>query len=150
MKLDPTTLALAKANWASACELAATCGISADDRRGGYIFTDHPVGATAWRPDKANAGWSRVRKMAGAPATVRLHDLRHFQATQLLDQGLAVSSVAKRLGHANGTTTLKVYGHGTAEADEPAAEIMGRVLDGDDDEDTEVGVQAGAPEDVDE
>ena len=59
---------------------------------------------------------------------MRLHDLRHWQATQLLDAGVPVSTVAARLGHADGTTTTKIYAHRTERADEQAADVVGDAL----------------------
>lgn len=42
---------------------------------------------------------------------VRLHDLRHSAATNLLEMGFNVSQVAEWLGHESPNTTLKFYGH---------------------------------------
>ena len=94
-----------------------------------YVFTDD--GLTPWRPDTASNRWTRVRERAGARSSIRLHDLRHWQATQLLDAGVPLPTVAARLGHASGMTTMKVYAHRTAEADEQAAAIVGDALDED-------------------
>ena len=87
-----------------------------------------PTGQRAWRPDSANARWAKTRDAAGISASVRLHDLRHFQATQLLNAGVPVPTVAARLGHADGTTTMKVYAHRTQRADQQAADIVGKLL----------------------
>ena len=38
-------------------------------------------------------------------------------------------AVAARLGHASGTTTLKIYAHHTAPADSQAARVIGEALD---------------------
>lgn len=58
----------------------------------------------------------------------RLHDLRHLQASLLLDAGEAVTTVAARLGHRDTSTTLKVYGHLMPGADSRAAGIVGSAL----------------------
>ena len=42
---------------------------------------------------------------------VRLHDLRHSSASNLLSQGFSVIQVADWLGHSESTTTLKFYAH---------------------------------------
>jgi integrase len=42
---------------------------------------------------------------------VRLHDLRHFFATQSLAEGHAVTTVSGALGHRDSATTLKIYAH---------------------------------------
>jgi len=62
---------------------------------------------------------------------VRLHDLRHFVATQLLGAGVDVRTVAGRLGHRNAATTLNVYAHFLEQTDRTAADIIGRVIAGD-------------------
>jgi integrase len=45
------------------------------------------------------------------PEKVRFHDLRHTAASLLLSKGYSLRAVASRLGHANPTMTLRVYGH---------------------------------------
>ena len=126
--LDPVTIDGLRLGMVHSVALAADFGIAADDRRAGYVFTDDPTGASAWRPDAANARWVKVRVAVGLPQ-IRLHDLRHFQATQLLDAGVPVPTVAARLGHADGTTTMKIYAHRTHRADQQAADVVARLLD---------------------
>ena len=46
---------------------------------------------------------------ASASPHARLHDLRHYVATRLLDAGVPVRSISERLGHASATTTLTIY-----------------------------------------
>ena len=98
-----------------------------DRRRAGYVFSYEADGARAWRGDTVTARWSRTRRAAGVEH-VRLHDLRHWQATQLLDAGVPVPTVAARLGHADGTTTMKIYAHRTDRGDEQAAAVVGAAL----------------------
>ncbi|ASN07252.1 hypothetical protein CFK40_00695 [Virgibacillus necropolis] len=40
-----------------------------------------------------------------------IHDLRHTTATDLINKGLNIHSISKRLGHFNIGTTMEVYGH---------------------------------------
>jgi integrase len=49
--------------------------------------------------------------------TVKLHDLRHFTATQLIGAGVDIRTVAGRLGHADPSVTLRVYSHALEERD---------------------------------
>ncbi len=91
-----------------------------------YIFTDD--GDQPWRPDSATARWARARKRAGVRSTIRLHDVRHWQATQLLDAGTPLPTVAARLGHATPATTLRIYSHRTEHADRAAADAIGEAL----------------------
>ena len=126
--LDADTVIALSCGWIDAEHASAVCGLSSEQRRSGYIFAMDPTGQRAWRPDSANARWAKTRLAAGISASVRLHDLRHFQATQLLDAGVPVPTVAARLGHADGTTTMKIYAHRTQRADQQAADIVGKLL----------------------
>jgi len=71
------------------------------------VFSRRPDGGP-WSPNDATKAFIRLRKAVGLP-NVRLHDLRHFTATQLLAAGVPVRTVSGRLVHANASTTLSVY-----------------------------------------
>lgn len=47
-----------------------------------------------------------------------MHDLRHFFASMLLDQGESIKAVAEWLGHADASFTLKTYTHLMPSSDE--------------------------------
>ena len=126
--LDEGTVEALRAGWRAARQLARFAGVDDDTRRAGYVFSFDADGAGAWRGDMVTARWERTRRAAGVTG-VRLHDLRHWQATQLLDAGVPVPTVAARLGHADGTTTMKIYAHRTERADEQAALVVGAALD---------------------
>ena len=55
---------------------------------------------------------------------IRFHDLRHTAATDLINKGANIHSISKRLGHANITTTMNIYGHYLEEADQKIAEML--------------------------
>lgn len=42
---------------------------------------------------------------------IRLHDFRHSHATLLLNKNIPLSTISKRLGHKNTSTTLDIYAH---------------------------------------
>lgn len=42
---------------------------------------------------------------------IRVHDLRHSHATNLINGGANIVAVSRRLGHADISMTLKVYTH---------------------------------------
>ncbi len=71
--------------------------------------------------------WRRARKEAGI-GDVRLHDLRHTVASQAVARGVALSTVARMLGHANPTMTLR-YAHVGDRDVEAAAERIGTAID---------------------
>jgi hypothetical protein len=62
--------------------------------------------------------------------TSSLKELRHYSATQLLAAGTDLNTVAGRLGHAEGSTTLKFYVQFTRPADRAAAIVIPSQLDG--------------------
>jgi len=42
---------------------------------------------------------------------MRIHDLRHFNATYQISQGVDIATVSARLGHSSKSFTLATYGH---------------------------------------
>ncbi len=87
IRLDPVTMSLLQTGWDAAVAIAEAGAVDLERRRAGYIFAADPIGTRAWRPDLANTWWAKARLAAGSAMSVRMHDLRHFQATQLLDLG---------------------------------------------------------------
>jgi integrase len=59
---------------------------------------------------------------------VRLHDLRHYVATQLLARGVDVRIVAGRLGHRDAATTRNVNAHSVEAADRGTADLLANRL----------------------
>jgi integrase len=94
----------------------------------GYVFSDAPDGSVPWRPNRVTHAFIHLCSEVDVSG-VRLHDLRHFAATRLLAAGVPVNTVAGRLGHANASTTLNVYGHFLESSDESAAEVLSSLLD---------------------
>jgi integrase len=92
-----------------------------------FIFSPYVDGSLPFRPDNVTNFFTRVRDELKLP-DVRLHDLRHFTATQLIGAGVDVRTVAGRLGHTDPSMTLRVYSHALEERDRAAAAVMGRVL----------------------
>ena len=60
---------------------------------------------------------------------VRLHDLRHSAATNLLEMGFNVAQVAEWLGHESPTTTLKFYSHAIKTSKMEMAAALDKVLE---------------------
>lgn len=92
------------------------------------MFTEAADAADPLHPDTITGRFTRVRKRAGLGG-VRLHDLRHLHATQLLAAGVPVRTVSGRLGHANAATTLNVYAHFLEASDRQAADVIASLLD---------------------
>ncbi len=92
-----------------------------------FVFSPYVDGSKPFRPDNVTGFFMRVRDSLGL-RHVRLHDLRHFTATQLIGANVDIRTVAGRLGHSDPSVTLRVYSHVIEERDRAAAEIMGQVL----------------------
>ena len=71
--------------------------------------------------------WYRARREAGLD-DVRLHDLRHTVASQAVARGVALSTVARMLGHANPSMTLR-YAHVGDREVQAAAERIGKTIE---------------------
>ena len=59
---------------------------------------------------------------------ISLHSLRHTNATLMIASGVPITTVSKRLGHADTTTTGKIYAHAIRSVDEAAAETLDNLL----------------------
>jgi integrase len=124
--LDDATLAILDAQLDRMQQRANACEVELLDD--GYVFTSTADGADPLHPDTITETFARVCKRAGVSG-VRLHDLRHLHATQLLAAGVPVRTVSGRLGHANAATTLNVYAHFLEASDREAADVIGDLLD---------------------
>ena len=71
--------------------------------------------------------WRRARKEAGLD-DVRLHDLRHTVGSQAVARGVPLSTVARMLGHADPTMTLR-YAHVGDRDLQAAAERIGKAIE---------------------
>lgn len=94
-----------------------------------FVFSRHPLGERPWNPNWVTKQFIRQRRAAGINH-FRLHDLRHFMATQMLGCGIAVPVVSARLAHARASTTLNVYSHAIPGADVQAAELISGIVNG--------------------
>jgi integrase len=72
------------------------------------------------RPDSISQWWSRFIKK-NKIKKIRFHDLRHTSATLLINEGVHAKVISERLGHADISTTMNIYGHVLSEADQAAA-----------------------------
>lgn len=122
--LDPFTVSLLRTHRSRQAERALSVGVTLGDPR---VFTSDPAGEKGWRPDFVTKQFGLVQKDAGLSG-IRLHDLRHFTATQMIAAGIDIRTVAARLGHKRVATLLDRYSHPVAEADRAAATELARIL----------------------
>ena len=112
----------------------------------GYVFSADPDGARPLHPDSVTQSFERLCRRMEQPAlselrktkpmakskdlpseerwSFRLHDLRHYTATQLFADGMNPKTVADRLGHADPAITLRVYTANTNAQAQAAAESL--------------------------
>ncbi len=100
--------------------------------RAEFVLTDALL--TPWHPNAMTRIWITDSRRAVAEGLVsrrmRLHDCRHWHATQLVVAGVDLNTVEDRLGHATAGFTLSVYGHSDPERDKAAAAAIEAVLGG--------------------
>ena len=107
----------------SRCEARAqSCGVELGD----WLFSDSLAHDSPAMPEQMTRRFSRLTVRLGVK--VRLHDLRHFAATQALDAGIALPTVSKRLGHRDTTTTANIYAHAVNASDREAAGVLARLI----------------------
>ena len=81
-----------------------------------------------YRPDSMTQKWERFLETYNLPK-IRLHDLRHSNATALIQAGVNPKVVQQRLGHADVQITLNTYTHVLPEMDmEAAAKLDSLIL----------------------
>lgn len=69
----------------------------------------------------------KLLKVSGLPQ-IRFHDLRHTAASLMLNHGIPVLIVSKRLGHSKPSITLDTYGHLIPSRQEEAAQLMDNLM----------------------
>jgi integrase len=123
VSLDATTVAAISAWRKKQAEERLLAGAGWRDH--GLVFVDpqgvppHPETVTRW--------WREAIARAGVPA-IRLHDARHTAATLMLRAGVPVKVVSQRPGHADVAVTMRIYQHVTAQHDQNAADVIGKLL----------------------
>lgn len=80
-----------------------------------------------FHPDSMSQKWRRFLERHNLPK-IRLHDLRHSNATALIQAGVSPKVVQQRLGHADVQITLNTYTHVLPEMDIEAAEKLDSIM----------------------
>ena len=78
-------------------------------------------------PDSMTRKWTRFIEANNLPR-IRLHDLRHSNATALIRAGVNPKVVSERLGHADVSITLNTYTHVLPDMDAAAADKLDELL----------------------
>src|SRR4051794_18706551 len=85
-------------------------------------------GTPTFRGTFRDSVWQRMLRDAALPATMRFHDLRHFTASALVQNGQSVKTVQAVLGHSSATETLGHRGHLWPDAEENVRAAMDRTF----------------------
>jgi integrase len=93
----------------------------------GFVFSDDANSAAAWKPNRVTKAFGRLRRDAGL-RQFRLHDLRYFMATQMLEAGVPLPVVSRRLDHRRVSTTLDRYAHAVPGGDAAAAQTLWKIV----------------------
>ncbi len=91
----------------------------------GYVFTKetgHPLA-----PDSITQWLDNFSKKHELPH-IHPHAFRHTVASTMIAEGIDLVTAASELGHADATTTAKIYAHQIAEAKAKAAEVRSNVF----------------------
>jgi integrase len=78
-------------------------------------------------PNAISAAWADFADSIEMP-DVTFHALRHTHASQLIDQGVDIVTISKRLGHSKPDITLRIYGHLFRKDDGKAAAAINAVF----------------------
>ena len=126
VSLDPLTCELNRGYFTRRRASAKAIGV--DVSGDAYAYSPDPAGREPWNPDTMTHRYRRYADKVGIRSSLK--ELRHYSATQLLASGVDLNTVAGRLGHAEGSTTLKFYAQFSKPADRLAAAIIPASLDG--------------------
>jgi integrase len=103
----------------------------------GYVFTLKRGGVMrsgavfnrAWEPALVKSGY--VKRTATNPGNMpRVHDCRHTHASWMIQAGMEIFALSRRLGHESITTTMDRYSHLLPDAMFDAAQIAQKALEG--------------------
>jgi len=89
------------------------------------VFSD--IEGAPIRPDKLSRDWANLVRARKLPR-VSFHTLRHTNVSMLVDGGLDVYQVSRRIGHSSATLTLKTYTHLFRRKEAEAAEAIEAAL----------------------
>ena len=79
------------------------------------------------QPNYLTRSFHKILQKSDLPM-VRLHDLRHSTASNLIEQNVSIVTVASWLGHSSPTTTLNFYAHSNIEQKKKAAKVIDSML----------------------
>lgn len=124
--LDPAAMEVLTRRWAEQQRFADQAGVPLDADPFVLTYERAPGADIHAGPDYLSNSFAKLCKETGVRC--RFHDLRHFAATQMIGAGVDVRTVAGRLGHADASTTLRIYADALPERDREAAGVLGALI----------------------
>jgi integrase len=122
--LPPETVARLRAHKVQQMQLRLLLSMGKPDATT-LVFSD--VEGRLLKPHTVSRAWRRAVVALKLPA-VTFHALRHTHASMLINAGVDILTISRRLGHSKAAITLDVYGHLIGGADEAAADAISAVL----------------------
>jgi integrase len=117
--VDPVSLGVLQSHRRRQAQEQLACPEWAGDDRVFVTAAGRPI-----HPRNINRIWQSIMKQAGV-RYFKPHTLRHTQATILLEAGVPLHVVAKRLGHKDALVTATVYAKVTAKQEDESSMVFG-------------------------
>ncbi len=121
VSIDPPTVALLRAYRAECAARLRLLGLPLTGST--WLFSAKPDLSRPRDPSAVTRRYGRLAEKLGIDTLLK--ELRHYSATELLTAGVDLRTVAGRLGHGDGTTTLRHYAAWVGSADQTAARTIG-------------------------
>jgi len=93
-----------------------------EDAKSGHDYLIHYGGS---RVNSLQSAWENAKRRARITRRIRLYDIRHAFATQLLAAGANLKAVSEIMGHASPDITMRIYQHVSTDLKRQAVEVLG-------------------------
>jgi integrase len=121
VSIDAPTVELLRQHREDCTARLALLGLTLSGRT--WVFSATPDMSRPRDPASLTRRYGRLVAKLGIDTVLK--ELRHYSATELLTAGVDLRTVAGRLGHGDGTTTLRHYAAWVGSADTAAAGVIG-------------------------
>ena len=121
MSLDEVTVELLRKHKRDCAQQLLRLGLPLTGRE--FLFSRVPDRSKPRDPSSISRRYCRLMRKLGVDSELR--QLRHYSATELLTASVDLRTVAGRLGHGDGATTLRHYAAWVRSADQQAAKTIG-------------------------
>lgn len=124
VSLDPETVRLLEQHKDETVGQLSKLGLALTGKT--WVFSAQVDFSVPRDPSSLSRRYGRLVAKLGIET--QLKELRHYSATQLLTAGVDLRTVAGRLGHGDGSTTLRHYAAWVGAADKAAAAAIGGTM----------------------